>query len=218
MYASRSHFGFDLDEFAKRLWGDIYFDPEHRHFRKKPNENAPNRSFVYFIMEPLYKIYSQVIGEEMLELKDTLAALDIYLKPSVLAMDVKPLIRTICESFFGNSSGLVDMFVHKVPSPKENAQLKMEHIYTGPLDSPYAEAMSQCDPSGPLMIQIVKLYNSVDMGSFEAFGRVMSGTLKQGQHVRALGESYTPEDEEDMADKLVETISIFESRQVFIYS
>lgn len=84
------------------------------------------------------------------------------------------------------------------------------------MDSSYAQAMLQCDPSGPLMIQIVKLYNATDVTKFEAFGRVLSGTMKVGQKVRVLGESYSPDDEEDMAEKEVETLSIFESRYIFI--
>lgn len=60
--------GFSYQEFAKRLWGDIYFHESERKFLKKPNENS-KRSFVQFILEPLYKIYSQVIGEEREQLK-----------------------------------------------------------------------------------------------------------------------------------------------------
>ena len=34
---------------------------------------------------------------------------------------------------------------------------------------------------------------------FYAYGRVVSGTLKQGQEVKVLGEAYTLEEEEDIA-------------------
>jgi U5 small nuclear ribonucleoprotein component len=88
----------------------------------------------------------------------------------------------------------------------------MENIYTGDMTGIYADAMRKCDPSGPLMVQVVKLYNSVDMESFEVFGRVMSGTITVGQKIRVLGEGYTPEDEEDMTLKYVEALSIYESR------
>ncbi len=51
-------------EFAKRLWGDIWFQEDTRMFRRKAPQGRPtDRSFVQFILEPLYKIYSQVIGE-----------------------------------------------------------------------------------------------------------------------------------------------------------
>lgn len=53
--------GFPADEFAKRLWGDLYFNPSDRRFYKKPPADT-QRSFVHFILEPLYKIYSAVVG------------------------------------------------------------------------------------------------------------------------------------------------------------
>ena len=80
------------------------------------------------------------------------------------------------------------------------------------MDSIHAQAMLDCDPMGPLMIQIVKLYNATDVTKFEAFGRVLSGTLKLGQRVRVLGEGYTPDDEEDMVETVVESCAVFESR------
>jgi U5 small nuclear ribonucleoprotein component len=50
----------NIDEFAKRLWGDIYFNAKTRKFSKKPPHNSAQRSFVEFILEPLYKIFTQV--------------------------------------------------------------------------------------------------------------------------------------------------------------
>lgn len=50
--------GFDAAGFAKRLWGDVYFKVDERKFVRR-SEGA-KRSFVHFVMEPLYKLYSQV--------------------------------------------------------------------------------------------------------------------------------------------------------------
>lgn len=52
----------DHEAFAKRLWGDKYFDPETRRFLNKPQPGA-QRTFVEFILEPLYKLYSHLVGE-----------------------------------------------------------------------------------------------------------------------------------------------------------
>ena len=49
----------DVDKFTERMWGDIYFNKDTRKFSKK-QEGDMQRSFVHFIMEPLYKIYTQV--------------------------------------------------------------------------------------------------------------------------------------------------------------
>lgn len=59
MYADT--FGsFDIDEFALRLWGNIYFDSSTRKFTRKPADVESKRSFVHFVLEPLYKLYTQV--------------------------------------------------------------------------------------------------------------------------------------------------------------
>jgi translation elongation factor EF-G len=42
--------------------------------------------------------------------------------------------------------GFVDMCVQHIPSPADNARLKVQHIYTGPLDTDLAEDMCNCDP------------------------------------------------------------------------
>ena len=49
-------------EFARRLWGDIYFRPENRKFTKKPPHGSAQRSFIEFILEPMYKIFAQIVG------------------------------------------------------------------------------------------------------------------------------------------------------------
>jgi U5 small nuclear ribonucleoprotein component len=49
----------DLDQFSVRLWGNIYFHPETRKFSKTSAPGA-KRGFEHFILEPLYKLYSQV--------------------------------------------------------------------------------------------------------------------------------------------------------------
>lgn len=51
---------FDIEEFAMRLWGNIYFDQEKRKFTRKGADVESKRSFVHFILEPLYKLYTQV--------------------------------------------------------------------------------------------------------------------------------------------------------------
>ena len=52
--------GLDTAAFADRLWGDFYFDADTRKFSRKGKDPEANRTFVHFILEPLYKLYSQV--------------------------------------------------------------------------------------------------------------------------------------------------------------
>jgi 116 kDa U5 small nuclear ribonucleoprotein component len=47
-------------QFAQRLWGENFFEASTRKFLKKASPSAPKRSFVQYVLEPLYKLYSQV--------------------------------------------------------------------------------------------------------------------------------------------------------------
>jgi U5 small nuclear ribonucleoprotein component len=188
----------DAAEFGRRLWGDIFYNPKSRKFTRKGMEERSKRTFVNFVLEPIYKLYSHTISESPEDLKDTLATLGISLKPSQYKTDARVLLKLVCEQFFGPADGFVDMIVEHVPSPVEGAQRKLENYYTGPLNTKVATAMSQCDQDGPLVIQITKLFNTADASRFHAFGRIMSGTARANQQVRVLGEGYTLDDEEDM--------------------
>jgi U5 small nuclear ribonucleoprotein component len=188
----------DAAEFGRRLWDDIFYNPKSRKFTRKGIEERSKRTFVNFVLEPIYKLYSHTISESPEDLKDTLATLGISLKPSQYKTDARVLLKLVCEQFFGPADGFVDMIVEHVPSPVEGARKKLENYYTGPLNTKVATAMSQCDQDGPLVIQITKLFNTADASRFHAFGRIMSGTARANQQVRVLGEGYTLDDEEDM--------------------
>ena len=188
----------NLKDFSVRLWGDIFFNPQRRSFTRKGVEERSKRSFVHFILEPLYKLYAHTISESPDDLKETLGSLGIYLKPSQLRSNAKDLLKLVCEQFFGGPEGLVDMVVDHVPSPLEGAKKKLDKYYTGPTDTQTAAAIEKCDQDGPLVVQITKLFTTPDATSFYSFGRVLSGIAKPGQQVRVLGEGYTIDDEEDM--------------------
>lgn len=211
MYASR-HPKLDAEEFARRLWGDIFYNPSTRKFTRKRFEEGSSRSFVNFVLEPIYKLYSHTISESPEDLKETLAALDIYLKPSQLKSDAKVLLNLVCEQFFGPSTGFVDMIIQHIPSPVEGAQKKLERYYTGPLDTEVAKAMAACDQDGPLVIQVTKLFSTTDASKFNAFGRIYSGTVRPNQQVRVLGEGYSIDDEEDMVVATINDTWIAETR------
>ncbi|KAI1813417.1 P-loop containing nucleoside triphosphate hydrolase protein [Poronia punctata] len=211
MYAD-SFPGVSTEEFAKRLWGDIYYNPKKRSFTRKPVEQGAKRSFINFVLEPIYKVFSHTISHNPDELKPILASLGIQLKPSQYRMDAKVLLKLVCEQFFGPSTGFVDMIVKHVPSPVEAVEKKLGRYYTGPLDTKVAESMMKCDQDGPLIVHITKLFNSTDAKSFSSFGRVMSGIARPGMQVRVLGEGYTIDDEEDMAMATISDVYIAETR------
>ncbi|CAA0404734.1 unnamed protein product [Arabidopsis thaliana] len=212
MYAKLHGVTLDVDKFASRLWGDVYYHPDTRVFKTSPPVGGGERAFVQFILEPLYKIYSQVIGEHKKSVETTLAELGVTLSNSAYKLNVRPLLRLACSSVFGSASGFTDMLVKHIPSPREAAARKVDHSYTGTKDSPIYESMVECDPSGPLMVNVTKLYPKSDTSVFDVFGRVYSGRLQTGQSVRVLGEGYSAEDEEDMSIKEVTKLWIYQAR------
>jgi U5 small nuclear ribonucleoprotein component len=204
-----------VHDLALRLWGDVYYHTEKKRFVKTMSDaHSCKRSFVHFILEPMYKIFSHVLGEDEKSLRNTLLSVGIDLGPKILQMDVKPLLRVVCKHFFGSASSvLADCVLNSIPSPVENAPKKVAQIYSGPLSDPFSNSMFTCESLGPLMIHIVKLYPSSDEnGGLYAFGRIYSGTVHVGETVKVLGEGYSPDDEEDMSVKVVSGSYIFCSR------
>lgn len=131
----------DVNSFADRLWGDIYFNPESRKFTRKPADPEMARSFVYFVLEPLYKLYSQVLSEETESLKSTLAGLGIKLKPVMYKMDVRPLLKAILDQFFGPSTGLVDVIAEHIPSPVVASASKVSLFIFSPFETPIDDSL-----------------------------------------------------------------------------
>lgn len=209
---SESYEGVDPAEFAKRLWGDIFFNPESRKFSRKGMEPGSKRAFVNFVLEPIYKLYSHTISQSPSELKEVLGSLGIELKPSQLRENARDLLKKVCSQFFGGAQGFVDMVVKHIPSPTEGSKRMLDKHYSGPYDTPIFKSMDSVDQEGPLVVHVTKLFNTSDAVSFRALGRVMSGTARPGQAVRVLGESYTLEDEEDMVEAIIEDTWIAEAR------
>lgn len=56
IYALKYGLHFDYSQFALKLWGDSYFNAKTRKFTKKPNSATQQRTFIEFILEPLYKV------------------------------------------------------------------------------------------------------------------------------------------------------------------
>jgi translation elongation factor EF-G len=83
-----------------------------------------------------------------------------------------------------HTPGFMDMLRDHVPSPVANAANKIQHIYAGALSSEVGRDMLACNPDGQLMLHITKLYPSQDATSFDAFGRVLSGTIDRASSVK----------------------------------
>ena len=212
LYAETYGNNINENEFARRLWGDIYFNPKTRKFTKKPPHGSAQRSFVEFILEPMYKLFAQIVGDVDTALPSLCDELGIKLTKEESKMNIRPLLRLVCQRFLGDFNGFVEMVAKHVPSPSDNAKSKVEHIYTGSMDTKRAEDMINCDQDGRLMVHTSKQYPTEDTTCFHVLGRVMSGTLHANQEVRLLGENYTMYDEEDSRTLTVGRLWVFQAR------
>jgi U5 small nuclear ribonucleoprotein component len=212
-----------VDGFAQRLWGDAYLDPETRTFHRSSRDClTPNveRTFCVYVLEPLYKIYSACLGEREPDVNALLRGVGVLLHKDELRANSTVLLKAALSRFLQTANhGFVDMLTQHVPCPAVAAAGKIARCYTGPLlddDADTADskqrlvqAMRNCDPHGPLIIHVVKLYASRDGQSFQALGRVYSGTVRPATPVKVLGEAYVPNvDDEDVGTATVENVAI----------
>ena len=63
------------------------------------------RSFVEFVLEPLYKLYTVILGEHPQNIYQTLSELGVTLKDSQLKLDIQPLLRLALSQVFGTATG-----------------------------------------------------------------------------------------------------------------
>ncbi|KAJ3873351.1 hypothetical protein F5051DRAFT_444316 [Lentinula edodes] len=96
-------------------------------FTRKAADAGQGHSFVQFILEPLYKLYSLMLNKETEPLRETLAGSGIKLKPVMYRMDLRPLLKA---GLFGPATGLVDVIVEHIPSSIDGVINKIQgHIY-----------------------------------------------------------------------------------------
>lgn len=208
----------DEAKFAQRLWGDIYYSPASRNFSRTPTRGAADggstRSFLTFILVPLYKLYTSVLSSDTASLKATLGSMGIYLPPASYKADVRPLLRLVLSQFFSTGPvGLGDL-VAQLPSAREGAPQKVERYFDGALAPRLAAGMAACDARARVVVHVTKLLPSVDGRTLRALGRVMSGTVMVGQAVRVLGPSFSPDDDEDMMAATVDGVFLDATRYV----
>ena len=77
-----------------------------RKFSKKSPGSGTNRSFVEFILEPLYKLLAQVVGDVDECLPRLCDELNIHLTKEERKLNIRPLLRLVCKRFFGEMKGM----------------------------------------------------------------------------------------------------------------
>ncbi|MEM2141847.1 MAG: GTP-binding protein [Candidatus Thorarchaeota archaeon] len=79
---------------------------------------------------------------------------------------------------------LLEMIVKHLPNPREAQKYKIPRIWRGDLNSPAGQALLNCDPKGPLVGMITKIFVDPKSKRPTLIGRLFSGTLRSGQEIR----------------------------------
>jgi elongation factor 2 len=79
---------------------------------------------------------------------------------------------------------LLEMIVNHLPDPKTAQRYKIPRIWKGDLESPEGKALLECDPNGPLLGMITKIFIEPKSKRPTLIGRIFSGTIKNGQEIR----------------------------------
>lgn len=200
-------FGIDPARMMERLWGDNFYDPKGKKWKKQPvgDDGKPlPRAFCQFIMDPISKLFKAIMGDDKPTYEKMFTALNVQLSPDEKEQTGKILLKTVMRKWLPASDTLLEMMVVHLPSPAVAQRYRVENLYTGPMTDPIATSIRACDPNGPLLMYVSKMVPTSDRGRFYAFGRVFSGTIKTGMKVRIMGSNYTPGKKDDLYIKSVQ--------------
>eukprot|EP00164_Ancoracysta_twista_P000553 GFYU01000737.1.p1 GENE.GFYU01000737.1~~GFYU01000737.1.p1 ORF type:complete len:840 (-),score=296.51 GFYU01000737.1:90-2609(-) len=201
MYAKK--FGVDKFKMMERLWGENYFDPKSKKWKKSPDGNIP-RAFCQFVMAPIQSVFDATMNEQNDKLNKMLDQLQVKLSNEQKELRAKPLLKAIMQKWLPAGDALLEMIVHHLPSPVVAQKYRVENLYEGPEDDKAYASISNCDPDGVLMMYVSKMVPTSDKGRFYAFGRVFGGTLKTGSKCRIYGPNYVPGKKDDMTVKSIQ--------------
>lgn len=186
--------------FSTKLWGDIYFS-DRKFFVKPQNllKMASSRTFVKFILDPIYKMTLAAVSLDSNERQHFVEAnLKLYLKKSLYKLDAQPFMKELFSAFFGLPSLAFVSCLTSLPSPIENAVGKVNYLYSGPTDSSTYQISCNCDSSNKTVAYVSKLVDTRDNENFYALVRVISGSIKHNQIVQLLGENYSTQNTDDL--------------------
>lgn len=186
LYAKK--FGIAEERMCERLWGDHFFIPVERRWAKLADPQY--RAFNLFILDPIGKIFSACMNDQVEKLQRMMSALSIRMRKSDLELQGKELLMRTMECWLPVHKALEEMMVLHLPSPCVAQSYRTDLLYSGPSDDKCAEGIRNCDPEAPLLLYVSKMVPSPDRGRYIALGRVFSGTVKSGQTVRIMGPNY----------------------------
>jgi elongation factor 2 len=204
LYASK--FGTDRAKMMERLWGENYFNSEKKTWSTVYTGAGQKRGFCQFIMEPIAQLIRAVVNEDKAKYDKMLTALNISLNTEDRSLSGKDFMKRVMQKWIPAADCLIQMIIVHLPSPVQAQKYRCETLYEGPQDDECAKAIRACDPKGPLVMYVSKMFPTADKNRFYAFGRVFSGTVAPGRDVRIQGPHYVPGSKNDLYVKKIQRV------------
>ena len=175
-------FCFSLNSFAQTmyedmdpelLWGDVYRCADG----SISSVRAGNRTFVEYVLEPLYKIIGYCVSESSENLENLLGELGVFLPKSAYTQNANDLVKNVCGILFGGPSAIVDSISRFVPNPVDGGHRKSQLFYTG-------DQQKMGDEHDALLsVMCVKSIHQKSCTEFDVLARVMAGRISVGDKV-----------------------------------
>lgn len=168
----------DSKSFSKFLWGDSFYSSKLKRFlpNSSTDPDATKRSFLAFVLEPLYKLYTQTLSAaDLSDLKDFLSSKLKWknVKESALRRNPRALLKYVLFRFFKQSpiEGLIDAFTNLTVSPVKSDFSNSDSLL-----------MSICKVYPPSSIITKGSSTSLDLQP-RVFCRLWQGSVRSNQKV-----------------------------------
>lgn len=113
---------------SKFLWGNVYFNHTTQKFSKQ-SEKGAQRTFVEFVLEPLYKIFAHTVAKEDHELREFCLKLGLILpKKNLFDLELKKVLQRICSESLLKSSDFVEIILANVQDVAEGNLRILDNI------------------------------------------------------------------------------------------
>eukprot|EP00043_Microstomoeca_roanoka_P002490 m.38741 g.38741 ORF g.38741 m.38741 type:complete len:643 (-) comp11519_c0_seq1:261-2189(-) len=188
---------------TKRLWGDTFVDAKTGRWHKTRRGTAvtadhgssfDERTFCAVALQPIYAVYEADAKGELETLLQLASKLGVvFSETEKRDSSLKDLRKKLMRTWLPVADALLSLIDDHLPSPFEAQPHRVQSIYLGDVDDASCKAMRGCDASAATMVYISKMVRqSKQAKTMIGFGRVFSGTLRQGDTLYVLDPNYQP--------------------------